>query len=350
MALDEAPPFWWKNPGWQAWLLSPFSFIYGRAAGKRMEFSASVAVDAPVICVGNFIVGGAGKTPTVELLSKHVRARGLRPGVLTRGHGGAITSPTIVRRNRHNAHDVGDEALLHAKHAITVVSADRPSGAELLMKQGCELILMDDGFQNPSLEKDFNLVVVDAKRGLGNGFAMPAGPMRVPFRHQLFHADTILVIGEGARGDAVVRKCAKAGKPIIRAMVKPRGTLPEKPYFAYAGIADTTKFTDTLQLIGADLRGTEAFGDHHFFTQDECDELIQQAKALDAKLITTAKDAERLRGVSPAHDRLLEESEILDITLQVEDPNLIEHIIDVATQRSIKSKLARQKTLTATTQ
>ena len=343
MALDEAPPFWWKTPSWQAWLLSPLSYLYGRVAGKRMEFNASAAIEAPVICIGNFVVGGAGKTPTVELLSRHTRARGLRPGVLTRGYGGAITSPTVVRRNRHNALDVGDEALLHAKHAITVVSADRPAGAELLLKQGCELILMDDGFQNPSLEKDFNLVVVDAKRGLGNGFAVPAGPVRVPFARQLLHADMVLVIGEGARGDAVVRKCAKAGKPVLHASVHPKTSLKPKPYFAYAGIADVTKFTDSLEKAGADIRGSEAFGDHHFFTPEECEELILTAKDKDATLITTTKDAERLRAIGKAQEKLLVASEIFEIVLKVDDPNLIESVIDTAIDRALSAKLARQK-------
>jgi len=344
MALDEAPPFWWTNPSWQAWLLSPFSYVYGRAAGKRMEFQASASTPIPVICVGNFIVGGAGKTPTVELMSKHVRARGIRPGVLTRGHGGAITSPTIVRRDSHNAHDVGDEALLHAAHATTVVSADRPAGAQLLMDQGCELILMDDGFQNPSLEKDFNLVVVDAKRGLGNGFAMPAGPMRVPFRHQLLHADMVLVIGDGQRGDAVVRKCAKAGKPIIRCVTKPKGKLARKPYLAYAGIADFTKFTDTLVSLNADIRDREAYGDHHFYTEEECEELLARAEKSELTLITTTKDAARLQRMGAAQEKLLEASTILRIELHLEDPNLIERVLDLAIEKSTHRKLAREKT------
>ena len=344
MALDEAPPFWWKNPSWQAWLLSPFSYVYGRAAGKRMEFSASASVPVPIVCVGNFIVGGAGKTPTVELISKHVRARGIRPGVLTRGHGGAITNPTVVRRDKHNAHDVGDEALLHAAHATTVVSADRPAGAELLLEQGCELILMDDGFQNPSLEKDFNLVVVDAKRGLGNGFAMPAGPMRVPFRQQLLHADTILIIGDGDRGDAVVRKCAKAGKPIIRCVTRPKGKLAKKPYMAYAGIADFTKFSDTLVSLGADVRDREAFGDHHFYTDEECEELLDRAASKDLTPVTTTKDAARLRGMGAVQEKLLEASTVLGIELHLEDPNQVERILDAAIETSTRRKLAREKT------
>ncbi|MGI9350572.1 MAG: tetraacyldisaccharide 4'-kinase [Rhizobiaceae bacterium] len=343
MALDEAPPFWWKNPGWQAWLLSPISFVYGRASGKRMEFSSSSFVPVPVICVGNFIVGGAGKTPTVELLSEHVRARGLRPGILTRGYGGAVTSPTVVKRGRHNSHDVGDEALLHAAHAVTVVSADRPKGAELLLKQGCQFILMDDGFQNPSLAKDFNLVVVDAKRGLGNGFSMPAGPLRVPFRHQLLHADTVMVIGDGTRGDFVVRRCSRAGKPVIKAYLESKGKMPKKPYFAFAGIADPSKFFDTLAELEVDLKGTEPFGDHHFYTEEECADLLERAKTANATPLTTAKDAARLVGMGKIQEKLLETSQVLGVKLEVEDPNLIEHMIDTAIENCTSRRLKLQK-------
>lgn len=345
MALEEAPPFWWENPSWQAWLLSPLSFIYGRAAAKRMSFSASSSVDVPVICVGNFITGGAGKTPTVEMLSRFVRAQGMRPGVLTRGYGGAITAPTIVKKDKHNAHDVGDEALLHASHAITVVSADRPSGAQLLAENGCQVILMDDGFQNPSLEKDFNLVVVDAKRGLGNGFSVPAGPVRVPFRNQLMRADAVLVIGEGKRGEYVIRRSAKAGKPVIGATVKPKNTLPKKKYLAYAGIADTSKFSDTLEQLGTDVQEVEAFGDHHFYTNEECADLLERAKANETTLLTTSKDAARLSGMGKFQDKLLDASQVLKIELQVDDKNLIDHIIHTAIENCSKRRLADQKTV-----
>ncbi len=155
MVLDEAPPFWWTKNSWQGYALSPVSYIYGRLAARRMNMSTAVKVSVPVICVGNFVVGGAGKTPTVHMLAKYARAQGFKVGILSRGHGGAITTPTVVKLDKHNAHDVGDEALLHAENSTTVISANRVAGAELLIKQDCTLILMDDGFQNPSLHKDF---------------------------------------------------------------------------------------------------------------------------------------------------------------------------------------------------
>ena len=346
MALEEAPPFWWRNSSWQSWLLAPVSYIYGKAAARRMSALPNANAAVPVLCVGNFVMGGAGKTPTVQMLSKYLRELGYKPGVLTRGYGGAITTPTVVRRDRHNSHDVGDEALLHASHAITVVAADKPKGAELLVKRGCELILMDDGFQNPTLKKDYNLVVVDAKRGLGNGFAFPAGPVRVPLREQLLHADAVLVIGEGERSERVIRQCAKAAKPVFRASIKPVASakINGADLVAYAGIADPEKFFDTVEQAGGKIVERRPFGDHHPFTAEECTELLRTAQKSKARLVTTSKDAARLRGMGEAQDRLLEESEILNMILVPEDPAMLERISSTALQRFTERKLATEKT------
>ena len=345
MAVDEAPPFWWRKNAWQAWLLAPIGIAYGKAAQKRMEQAPTAEVPVPVICVGNFIVGGAGKTPTVQMLSRFARSKGLRPGVLTRGHGGAVTTPTVVNREKHNSHDVGDEALLHARHAVTVVSADRARGAEMLMEKGCDVILMDDGFQNPVLKKDFNLVVVDAKRGLGNGFPVPAGPVRVPFRDQVKHADAVLVIGEGNGGDQVIRRCARSGKPVFLANILPTGInkLSDPQYFAYAGIGDPEKFFETLENGGVQIAGRESFGDHHVFTDLECEDLMEKAEKLEATLITTAKDAVRLAKRGKAQEKLLDASEVLHITLDADDPNMLQRILSVAEERCDQRRLAMAK-------
>jgi len=343
MALDEAPPFWWQDRAWQAWLLSPASYIYGKVAARRMDKPATSAMPIPIICVGNFIAGGAGKTPTVQMLSRFVRSKGMRPGILTRGYGGAITTSTVVMRDKHNAHDVGDEALLHASHAITVVSQDRPKGAWLLVDQGCNIILMDDGFQNPALTKDYSLVVVDAKRGLGNGFSIPAGPMRMPLRPQLFHADALLIIGDGERGGAVIRRSAKAGKPSFVAHPKPilSRKLLDIDLVAFAGIADPSKFFQTLEKSGFRVVDTASFGDHHLYTEEECISLLRKAQQHKATLITTSKDAARLGGAGEACERLLSETEVLEINLMPEDPNMLDRILEKAmenfTARTLKS-------------
>lgn len=335
MAMDEAPPFWWKKNSWQGYALSPVSYLYGRVAAKRMAMKPTAKVEVPVICVGNFVVGGAGKTPTVHMLAKFARTQGFKVGILSRGHGGAITTPTVVQLDKHNAHDVGDEALLHAQNSTTVISANRVVGAELLIKQDCTIILMDDGFQNPALHKDFNLVVTDAKRGLGNGFAMPGGPMRVPFKHQLLHADAVLITGKGNASDTVIRKTARAAKPVFLSTTDVIGRTKYKgeKALAFAGIADPTKFFDTLKDVGVELVAQQGFGDHHVFTEEECADLIDRSKAQKLQLFTTEKDAARLKGMGEAQEKVLELSEVVRIALKPEDPAMLKRIFEMTMKR-----------------
>ena len=335
MALDEAPPFWWQKNSWQGYALSPISYVYGRIAAKRMSITTPTSVEVPVICVGNFVVGGAGKTPTVHMLSKYAIAQGFKVGILSRGHGGAIQTPTIVEITKHNAHDVGDEALLHAEKSTTVISTNRVAGAELLVKENCTIIIMDDGFQNPALHKDFNLVVTDAKRGLGNGFTMPSGPMRVPLKHQLLHTDAVLITGKGDNAIKTIRKAARAGKPIFHSVVEVIGKTKHKgkKALAYAGIADPSKFFDTLEDIGVDVIERQGFGDHHLFTQDECADLIDRSKEQKLELFTTQKDAIRLKDMGEAQDKLKELSEAIHIDLKPEDPAMLKRIFDITLKR-----------------
>jgi len=343
MALDEAPPFWWQKPGWQAIALSPLSYIYGRAAAKRMSSPSTGSVEVPVICVGNFITGGAGKTPTVQLLTKHIRKKNLRPGILTRGYGGAITTPTIVKPDRHNAHDVGDEALLHAAVATTVISADRPAGAELLVENGCDIIIMDDGFQNPSLRKDYNLVVVDSKRGVGNGFTMPAGPMRVPLSRQIHHVDGLMIIGEEDGADKILRRMARAAKPIFRASIRVVGKtrIANKRALAFAGIADPSKFFETLERHQVKVEDRQAFGDHHVYVAEDCEDLLERAQRQELQLMTTTKDLARLKDMGDAQMRLAEACETVKIELVTDDPAMLNRVVDKAFERATARKLSR---------
>ena len=335
MALEEAPPFWWEKPGWQALLLSPFSLAYGKITAKRMSLAPSSTMEIPVICVGNFIIGGAGKTPTVIMLAKYFRSQGMKPGILSRGYGGGITEPTIVDVSHHNAHDVGDEPLLHARHAVTVVSVERPSGAKLLAEKGCDIILMDDGFQNPSLKKDFCLVVVDSKRGLGNGFTVPAGPLRVSLKEQLRFTDAILVIGDDNGADKTIRKAARSGKPVFHANLNVVGKTKWKgqKVLAFAGIADPGKFFHTLEGIGAEIEDRQTFGDHHYYNGEECEDLLQRAEQQELTLVTTTKDLARLQGMGESQNRLAENSNAITVELVPDDPRMIKRILEIANRR-----------------
>lgn len=335
MALDEAPPFWWKKPDWRSWSLYPASYLYGVVTAARMDFSPSYIANVPVICIGNFIVGGGGKTPTVQLFTQFLISEGWKPGILSRGHGGAISGTTVVDTAKHTAFDVGDEALLHAELATTVISSDRPKGARILEDAGCDIIVMDDGFQNPSLHKDFRLVVIDSKRGLGNGFAMPAGPLRVPLGRQIRHTDALLAIGDKSASQQAIRKVARAGKPVYEAAVRfiNAETFKGKRVLAFAGIADPTKLFDTLQSAGAEVVLKRGFGDHHVFTEEECSDLLENSKEQGLMLVTTTKDHARLRDLDGVRGELGKAATAVQIELVPEDPKMLTKFLQTALRR-----------------
>ena len=343
MAVNETPPFWFEKPGVKAWLLSPFAWLYSRAAARTMNMQPSGSVPVPVICVGNFIAGGGGKTPTALALCLAAREAGFRPGFLSRGYGGRVNHPTIVDTGKHNAIDVGDEPLLLARSAMTVVSPDRIAGANLLSEQGADFIIMDDGFQNPRLRRDYNLVVVDSRRGIGNGFAIPAGPLRLDLKTQMMKADGVLVVGGDPGADPVIRRTAKGGKPVFLAklnMIEPE-RWKGRALIAYAGIADPFKFFDSLGKAGAKLSLVQPFGDHHYFHDDEIKELINRAKLMGAGLVTTAKDMARLLNMGPEHQKLADISEVSEVKLTFDDEATPARIIAKTVERFEACMLAK---------
>ena len=206
--LRLEPPSWWYSgripPA--AWGLLPVSALYGAAVQKRFRDAKPYRGKLPVICVGNFTMGGAGKTPVALKLAALLRERGIRPGFLTRGYGGRERGPYLVNAASDGAARVGDEPLLLAEAAPTVVSRDRPAGARLLETLAVDAIVMDDGFQNPSLAKDFSLIVIDAAAGLGSGRVFPLGPLRAPLAFQAGMADAILLLGGGTGGGDIVEQ------------------------------------------------------------------------------------------------------------------------------------------------
>jgi len=284
---------------------------------RKPRFKSSV----PVVCVGNFVVGGAGKTPIALALAKIARNCGLQPGFLTRGYGGLERGPLVVDPESPFPERVGDEALLLAAAAPTVVAHDRPAGAALLTASGVDFIIMDDGFQNPSLAKDLVFVAVDSEVGVGNRMVLPAGPMRAPFKVQLRQADALVIVGDGAAADPLVRAAARAGRTILRARLKPmrvRGWR-KNPILAYAGIGRPEKFFSSLADIKAPVAKTMAFADHHRYTEVEAERLIAHADAAGLRLVTTEKDFARLTGAGGAVGRLRERSEAFAVTLEFEN-------------------------------
>jgi tetraacyldisaccharide 4'-kinase len=311
------PSFWWRKAGVAATMLAPAAACYGAIAAHRMT-KDGVRARVPVLCVGNFTLGGAGKTPAVMTLAKLMQDAGERPFCLSRGYGGNLDGPILVDPATDNAVQIGDEALLLARVAPTIVAHDRVAGAEAAHAAGAGMVIMDDGLQNPSLIKDFTIAVVDGKRGIGNGKVFPAGPLRAPLDAQLARTDALLVIGEGA-GDVAA---AAHGLPILhgRLVADPAvvAALTGRKVLAFAGIGNPDKFFSTATGAGIAIERRRPFPDHHRFTAEEAAGLIMQAEHDGLSLLTTEKDLARMTG-EPALAALAAKTHTLPVTLVVDD-------------------------------
>lgn len=290
----RAPAFWDAEPGHPlARCLAPVGALYGRHTAARMD-RPGAAAPCPVLCVGNVTLGGAGKTPTALALAAHLRALGANPAFLTRGYGGRLAGPVRVDPARQTAGETGDEPRLLARAAPTILSRDRPAGAALCVRAGADVIVMDDGLQNPSLAKTLSLAVVDAGAGLGNGRPFPAGPLRVPLARQWPHIHGLVLIGSGPRGQAVAADAQARGLPVHRARLIPGADLTGRRILAFAGIGRPQKFFDSCEEAGATLVATRAYPDHHPYGPADEATLAAEATRLGADLLTTEKDHVRL--------------------------------------------------------
>jgi len=299
----RAPDFWRKR-GATARLLAPLGALYGLSVALKARMAAPFDPGLPVVCVGNLTAGGSGKTPIAIAIADLLRARGHKPYFLTRGYGGSERGPALASRG-HSAAVMGDEALLLARAAPTIVSRDRAAGARLAKDKGATVLVMDDGHQNFSLRKSLSLVVVDAETGFGNGFQIPAGPLREPVRQGLARADAVVLVGDGAPDLQGFRG------PVLRAHLKTDGSaFADKPVFAFAGIGRPEKFTASLEETGAQVIGSCFFADHHPYTDDEILEL--KAVAGEAMLVTTEKDFVRLSTKSREGIKVLKVAAVFD--------------------------------------
>ena len=339
---SEAPPFWWEKTDWRARVLTPVSALYGWVATRRMQSANPPAIDIPVVCVGNLTVGGGGKTPTSLAIAAAAKKMKLNPGILSRGYGGSNSGAKIVDAAHDLAKHVGDEPLLIAHYATVAVSPNRLAGAKLLKETGCDFIIMDDGFQSVRLVSDYNLVVVDARRGVGNGHVIPGGPLRAPVVPQLRRIDALLVSGSGDAASTIVRQAAKAAKPvyIAKAMPPKKLNLSGKRVLAFAGIADPEKFFESLAGTGATISLARTYPDHHQFADDELRELHQTAEAGDLILVTTEKDAMRLARGSETARSVLDATLVFKVEMvfdQVDVPTrIIEQTLENFRRRMLK--------------
>ncbi len=283
----------------------------------------------PVLCVGNFTVGGAGKTPVAIALAKQAKRMQLVPGFLSRGHGGSCVEPHMVDIHHDSAQHVGDEPLLLAEHTLVAVSANRVAGAHMLIERGCNFLIMDDGFQSAHIHIDYALIVVDSRYGLGNGHIVPGGPMRARLGDQLFYADGILKIGDGDKADAVVDHATRVGKQIFTASVCPcsKKHFNGRRFLAFAGIGHPEKFFDTLTKAGGTVALAYSFADHHCYLPYELDYMVAAARDGKLELVTTSKDAVRLRH-GAASLEFLENLNVLEIDTVFDIENAPKSIID----------------------
>jgi tetraacyldisaccharide 4'-kinase len=299
------PAFWYRPPSLISLLLSPLGAVYGLFTGRRMQ-RAGFDPGIPVLCIGNYHLGGAGKTPTALALTRLLRDLGETPIVLSRGYGGRLRGPVVVDAARHEAADVGDEPLMLARTVPVVVARDRIDGLALAKSQNASVILMDDGFQNSAIAKDASLIVIDGDRGLGNGKVFPAGPLRAPLPPQIARTDALVVIGDGSAAGPIAAAIAAQGKLVLSAHLRADEasleSLRGKRVLAFAGIGDPERFFRTLRSFGIEVVAERALPDHHPFSEGEIAALIAEAKREALILVTTEKDMVRLRKAEGAKD------------------------------------------------
>lgn len=323
------PRFWQSRKHPVSLALLPVSLIYRGLEAANRKFTHAQHPGKPVICVGNLTAGGAGKTPTVRWLAEKMAAKNRQPAILSRGYGGSEKGPLKVDAALHTAQGVGDEPLMMAQNWPVYIGADRMQSLRLAVQDGADVLIKDDGFQNPSLAHHFNLIVIDGRTGLGNRRLLPAGPLRQPLAAALTKLDALLVIGPAQHESlAFLMDAVEAfGKPVFLADI----TSDDKgkgPVHAFSGIAKPEKFHASLSASGFDVIGTTEFADHYMFREADAERLL----AMETPLITTEKDVARLQGApaDSARARLAKAAKTLPIKLHVKNETALIEAIETA--------------------
>jgi tetraacyldisaccharide 4'-kinase len=334
------PAFWWRAGGLAAALLQPAAWCYGGIAAHRMRRQGARA-GIPVICLGNLTLGGTGKTPAAIAVAALLRERGERPFFLTRGYGGRLTGPVRVDPAMHGSEDIGDEPLLLARTAPAIVSRDRVAGAQRARAEGASVIVMDDGLQNPSLDKDLSIAVIDGARGIGNACVFPAGPLRAPLGAQIERVDALLIAGEDRAVPAALKGDNR--RPLLRGRLVPDAAtvkdLSGRKVLAFAGIGHPEKFFATLAAAGIAVAASHSFPDHHRYSDADARALLDRADADGLLPVTTEKDMVRLtRGACAA---LAGRTRALPVKLAFDDIESVRRLLEKALAQGGEKTSAR---------
>lgn len=319
-------PSFWQSDNVFSTLLSPLAALYGLAVTARRFFSpAPESLSVPIICIGNLTAGGGGKTPAAIAIGERLKQKNITAYFLSRGYGGALAGPVLVNPRIHTAHEVGDEPLLLANLLPTVVAKNRHSGALFAMQRGARVIIMDDGFQNPSLVKALSIVVVDGGYGFGNGRLLPAGPLREPLASGFARAQAVMVV------NPLKELSLPHDLPVLSAHADPSpeaNILSGKNVLAFCGLANPQKFFRTLDGLGAHIVERVIFPDHYLYRERDIRKLAERAKRKQAVLTTTAKDAVRL---SPEWRSLVT---TVPIALRLDNPEQLDALLDNALKQT----------------
>ncbi len=319
----RAPEFWAQD-GLIAHLLDPVSLLWRAGTAIRRMTTPRWQPTVPVVCIGNLVAGGAGKTPVAIAIARRLKERGEEVEFVTKGYRGRARGPIPVDLATHDAALVGDEALLLARAAPCWIAESRRDGIFAAGKSGASCVVLDDGFQDPSIAVTLSLLVVDAEYGFGNGRVIPAGPLREPIADGLARADAVILIGDDAGDLTLHMDRPPVLKARIRAAEAAAAALRGQRVLAFAGIGRPRKFFDTLAKIGAELVETHGFADHHPYNPDELMRLVDRAHALDALAVTTEKDLVRI----PYEARPMVKT--LPIEVVFDDPVGLDALLDEA--------------------
>lgn len=310
-------PGYWQKKGLYARLLLPAGILYSTATALRLKLKRPRKVSVPVICIGNLTAGGTGKTPTAAAIAALLKESGYKPAFVSRGYGGSLCGVTVDPQ-KHTAREVGDEPLLLAREAPVSINPDRFLAAQKATANGADVLIMDDGFQNPGLYKDLSFLIFDGAAGIGNGWPVPAGPLRENFAAGLKRAQAAVIIGED--------RCNLSGRlkelPVFKAkIVSELPALTSDKVIAFAGIGRPEKFYNSLREHGIEPIKTFDFPDHHFYDRQELEELLRQARTEKAELITTAKDFVK---IPPQMQSLFK---VLEIKIDWEDKDALRRFV-----------------------